>query len=176
MTTIIDSAAPMASAPMRYRDDGSVDWGAMWDSFCALPRDGGPPHRGILLEPEPGADPGSPAYQAVVVEIARAVWAVSGLEAEPAAPGWVAVRCRSSGMARWLGEAIREENVAARHAGALLLVPAGAGYTLKGEIKNVVTAVAKTTHYWREHLPQETKAALDAQERLGALWRRLRGA
>ncbi len=26
-------AEPMAAAPMRYRADGSVDWGNMWDDF-----------------------------------------------------------------------------------------------------------------------------------------------
>jgi hypothetical protein len=34
----------MSSAPLRYRADGSVDWGNMWDSFCELAREGGPPH------------------------------------------------------------------------------------------------------------------------------------
>ena len=28
-----DPAAPMAAAPMRYTEDGAVDWGNMWDSF-----------------------------------------------------------------------------------------------------------------------------------------------
>jgi sirohydrochlorin cobaltochelatase len=77
-------------------------------------------------------------------------------------------------MARWLSEAIACENVAARHEGALLFVPAGQRYTIKGEIKSVVTAVAKTTHYWREHLPESAKAALEAQERLNGLWCGLR--
>lgn len=159
---------------MRYAADGSVDWGNMWDSFCALALDGGPPHRGELLQPETGSHPESPEYRAVVAEIVRAVLSVSGLEAEPAEPGWVAIQCGSPGMARWLSEAIVGENVAAQALGRTLLVPAGASYTVKGEIKNVVTAVAKTTHYWREHLPHAAKEAVEAQERIAGLWRGLR--
>lgn len=167
-------SAPMAAAPLRYAPDGRVDWGNMWDSFCALPREGGPPHRATLLQPDEGADPADPAYRAVAEEIARGVRAVSGLEAAAARPGWLAVRCGSPGAARWLSEAIRDENVAARHEGELLLLPAGPGFTLAGEIKSVVTAVAKTAHYWREHLPAEAKSAIEAQERLRGLWRGVR--
>jgi sirohydrochlorin cobaltochelatase len=175
MTSTIDNkAAPMAAAPLRYGANGQVDWGNMWESFCALALDGGPPHRGTLLGPDEGSDPASPAYQAAVAEIVRGVAEVSGLPAAAAAPGWVGVRCATPAMARWLSEAIAGENVAARHAGALLLVPAGERYALKGEIKSVITAVAKTSHYWREHLPEAAKATLEAQERLSGLWRGIR--
>jgi sirohydrochlorin cobaltochelatase len=54
-------------------------------------------------------------------------------------------------MAIWLMRAIVVENVLARREGAVLYLPAGPGFTLSGEIKNVVTAVAKTYHYWLEH-------------------------
>jgi sirohydrochlorin cobaltochelatase len=171
-STAIDKAAPMASAPMRYTSEGQVDWGNMWESFCALPRAGGPPHRPTPLLADEGARAADPAYQTVVAEIVRGVSAVSGLRAEPAAPGWVAVSCPQPSMARWLAEAITEENVSARHEGRRLLLPAGAGYSLKGEIKNVITAVAKTTHYWGAHLPAEVKVALALQEHAAALWRR----
>jgi hypothetical protein len=30
----------------------------------------------------------------------------------------------------------------------------------------VITAVTKTTHYWREHLPPDVKRALEVQARL----------
>jgi len=170
-----DKRAPMAAAPMKYAPDGSVAWDEMWDSFCALALDGGPPHRATLLHGEPNADPASAGYRFAVAEIARGVQAVSGLSATPTATGWLTIRCHSVGMARWLAEAIIEENVAARTEGIALLVPVGAGYTLKGEIKNVVTAVAKTTHYWREHLPAEVKQTLEWQARLGGLRRRVTG-
>lgn len=164
----------MASAPMRYTEDGRADWGNMWDSFCGLALDGGPPHRGTMLEPGDHSDPAGPAYRWAAEEIIRGIGLVSGMGAAPAAPGWIAVRCPSPGMARWLSEAIRTENVAARQDGALLLVPTGADYSLKGEIKNVITAVAKTTHYWHAHLPPAAKNALDVQERVAGLWRRVR--
>jgi sirohydrochlorin cobaltochelatase len=164
-----DRSAPMAPAPMRYDDDGSVAWGEMWDSFCVLALDGGPRHRGTLLRGESDADPASEGYRYATAEIARGIKLVSGLAAAPAAPGWLAVDCYSPGMARWLAEAIVEENVEARAEGAHLLVPVGASYTLKGEIKNVITAVAKTTHYWHEHVPAEVKQTLELQARLGSV-------
>ena len=163
----VDRRAPMAPAPMRFNDDGSVAWGEMWDSFCVLALDGGPPHRVTLLRGEPDSDTTSESYRFAATEIARGVRLVSGLAAAPAAPGWLAVTCHSPGMARWLAEAIVEENVEARAEGATLLVPVGASFSLKGEIKNVITAVAKTTHYWREHLPAEVKQTLELQARLG---------
>jgi sirohydrochlorin cobaltochelatase len=173
--TTLDKAAPMPAAPMRYTDDGQVDWGNMWDSFCGLALDGGPPHRGILLSAPPVADSADPVYLAVVQEIIRGICEVSGLPAEPAESGWVAVYCATPGMARWLCEAVQAENVAARCADERLLVPAHERFTLKGEVKSVITAVAKTTHYWREHLPQAAKDAVEAQARFARLWRGIRG-
>ncbi|HEY8597679.1 MAG TPA: hypothetical protein VIL85_04570 [Thermomicrobiales bacterium] len=171
----MDKRAPMPAAPMKYAADGSVAWGEMWDSFCALALDGGPPHRATLLEGDTAADPASNGYRFAVAEITRGVAAVSGLPLAPAATGWLAIECHSAGMAHWLAEAIIEENVAARARGAQLLVPVGADYTLTGEIKNVITAVAKTTHYWREHLPPEVKQTLEWQARLGGLRQRVAG-
>jgi sirohydrochlorin cobaltochelatase len=142
----------MVSAPFRYRPDGSVDWGNMWDTFCVLARDGGPPHRASLLEAPLTADLQSPTFQRAAAEIIRGVEAVSDLAAFVAEPGWIGIRCDSPKMAQWLAESIVLENVQARHQDALLLVPVGEDFTVKYEIKNVITAVAKTTHYWREHL------------------------
>ena len=164
-----DRRAPMAPAPMKFNDDGSVAWGEMWDSFCILALDGGPPHRGSMLHGDPASDTGSEGYRVAVAEIARGVNLVSGLVASAGDPGWVAIRCHSAGMARWLAEAIVEENVDARAMGDAVLVPVGGHFALKGEIKNVITAVAKTTHYWREHLPAEVKQTLELQARLGGV-------
>jgi sirohydrochlorin cobaltochelatase len=164
-----DRRAPMAPAPMKFNDDGSVAWGEMWDSFCILALDGGPPHRGTMLHGDPASDTTSEAYRNAVGEIARGVKLVSGLDASSGEPGWVAIRCHSPGMARWLAEAIMEENVDARATDATLLVPVAECFALKGEIKNVITAVAKTTHFWREHLPPEVKQTLELQARLGSV-------
>ena len=54
-------------------------------------------------------------------------------------------------MAIWLVRAIIVENVMARREGRVLYLPAGPRFTLDGEIKSIVTAVAKTHHYWIEH-------------------------
>lgn len=174
------SAAPMSSAPMKYLPDGSVDWGDMWDGFCALAQEGGPPHRGTMLCHREGEDLFDPNYTSAAHEIIRGIREVSGLDAYVANPGWIAVMCPSASMARWLSEAIRQENVEAQWEGSALLVPVGATFTLKGEIKNVITVVAKTTHYWQTHLPEEVKTALKWEDifaelkqwRLG--WRRHR--
>ena len=158
---------------MRYNPDGSVDWSNMWDTFCELAQAGGPPHRAVILEPQEDSDPASPAYQAAVVDIVRGVNLVSGLMAGPGPTGWVALRCNEPGMASWLAEAILAENVRACSAEDTLFVPVGQGYSLKGEIKNVITAVAKTTHYWGEHVPGEVRSALAIQEKLSRWKRRL---
>jgi sirohydrochlorin cobaltochelatase len=173
MATQEHRRAPMGSAPIRYGDDGAVAWGAMWDTFCELAQAGGPPHRATTLLADQTSDPSSPAYQAVVAEIVRGVELVSALTAAPGPAGWVAVRCHEASMARWLCDAINQENVQARCDGAVLLVPAGERYQLNGEIKSVITAVAKTTHYWGEHLPGEVRSALWLQEGLGRLQRRI---
>src|SRR5262249_40028155 len=99
---------------------------------------------------------------------------VSGLSTAPAGPGWIAVSCSSAGMARWLAGAMMQENVQTCSQGVLLFVPVGGYFTLKGEIKNVITAVGKTTHYWQEHMPLEVKQTLVWQERLEALKTRIR--
>src|SRR5262249_33512097 len=127
-------------------------WGNMWDTFCGLARDGGPPHRGTRLDAPRRVNPDSPAFQSAAAEIIRGIGAGSGLSAFVAEPGWIGIRCMSPGMARWRGESIVQENVQARSADALLFVPVGENFTVEHEIKNVITAVAKTTHYWREHV------------------------
>lgn len=155
-----DKALPMASAPMRFTDDGTVDWENMWDTFCVLAREGGPPHRPTLLRAQIASDPSSDTYQAAAEEICRAIPLVSGLHAVPAEPGWIAVTCPSIEAAQWLSESIVQEGVEARYEGSMLYIPCGEGFSLEGEMKNVVTAVAKTTHYYADHLPSEVKVAL----------------
>lgn len=178
MSNTPDHAAPMAAAPIKYTGDGTVDWGNMWDSFCVLAREGGPAHRPTLLEARPDEDGTSAAYRSAAAEICRAVPLVSGLHAVSASPGWIAIDCPSAEAAQWLAESMIAEGVTARAEAAMLLVPCSADFTLKGEIKSVVTAVAKTTHYYADHLPNEVKIALRWQRRLAQLrerlpWRRI---
>lgn len=169
-----NKAVPMASALLVYNDDQSVAWDRMWDSFCVLASAGGPPHRAVLLNPGVADDPTSATYQSAVAEIVRGIRLVSGLSAQAAEPGWIAIECALPSQARWLAEQIMQENVSARYAGARLYVPVGAHFTVKGEIKNVVTAVAKTTHYWQEHLAAEVKQSLVWEERLAAAGAQIR--
>jgi hypothetical protein len=147
-------ARPMGSAPMRYTADGQVAWHEMWTDFCDLALAGGPPHRGTMLYP---ADPeairaAAEAYARVVAEIERGFRMVTALRPAPGtAPGWVGLRCDDEEMANWLLYAIDAENVAVRREGATIFLPAGPEFSLEKEIKNVVTVVAKTYHYWTEH-------------------------
>lgn len=148
------SAAPMGSAPLRYDAEGRVAWNEMWQSFCNLALAGGPPHRGTLLEPalkeETLADPD--AYSRVVAEIARGLSLVTRLPTiAESAPGWVGLLCPDEEMAVWMLRAITVENISVRREGTTLFLPAGPHYRLEKEIKNVITAVAKTNHYWTEH-------------------------
>jgi len=148
------SAAPMGAAPLRYADDGQVAWDEMWTGFCDLALAGGPSHRGVLLEPvaleEIKAD--QDAYERVVAEIERGLRLVTGLPTvRSASQGWVGLQCADEEMALWLLRAIVVENVCVRREGTVLFLPAGPAFRLEKECKNVITVVAKTNHYWKEH-------------------------
>ncbi|MBE2237123.1 MAG: hypothetical protein IAE81_04995 [Caldilineaceae bacterium] len=161
-----DRRAPMAAAPIAYNDDGSVAWDHMWTSFCELASVGGPPHRSDLLRAPCNVDAGSAAYHTVAAEIIRGIRLVSGLEATTGEPGWIVVECTSTTQARWLSEQINQENVESHWSGKRLFVPAGEHFTVKREVKNVITAVAKTTHYWNEHVGKEVKQAMAVEAAL----------
>ena len=156
------NAKPMGAASLVFTTDGSVAWDDMWNGYCDLALAGGPRHRGTLLEPEAAGhdDMSQQAYRNVVHEIERGVRLVTGLETiSSAVPGWVGLVCDDTAMARWLVRAIAEENVSVRRESHVVYLPAGPGYRLEGEIKNVITAVAKTFHYWSEH---RAEIAVDA--------------
>ena len=153
--TTTPSAAPMGAADLAYDQQGAVAWNEIWTDFCDLALAGGPPHRGTLLEPvDPTLVAADPAgYTQVLQELERGLALVTGLPIiAQAHPGWIGVQCDTEAMALWLLRAIVVENVAVRREGTILFVPAGPHFQLHKEIKNVVTVVAKTTHYWQEHL------------------------
>ena len=154
---------PMRSAGLEYDSDGNVAWDRMWGSFCDLAMAGGPPHKGRLLEPgtEASIDAQFGLYDQVVEEICRGIRMVTGLRSYPSpTPGWVSVTCLGDAMAGWLVRAIVMENVAARHAGAVLELPAAPHFRLEREVKNVITVIAKTCHYWMGHMPHEQQRAI----------------
>ena len=153
----------MGSAALKYDADGQVAWDQIWGSFCDLAMAGGPPHKGTLLEPGlQSAIAAEPArYEEVVAEISRGITLASELPAQASPyPGWVSVDCYSDTMASWLLRAVVMENVAARCKGRELLLPVAPDFRLEKEVKNVITVIAKTTHYWMAHMSRAQKSAI----------------
>jgi sirohydrochlorin cobaltochelatase len=146
-------AAPMAAAPFVFRDDGTPDWGTMWQGFCELALYGGPSHRGddeALTAPTAGAD--EVVEDTMIEEIRRGIAETTGLSAEPSPGGWLSIKCDNRKMAAWLCATIILENVEARSEGDVLYVPGDKGFELKNQVKSVITVVAKTHHYWQAHI------------------------
>jgi sirohydrochlorin cobaltochelatase len=154
---------PMGSAGLKYDADGQVAWDQIWGSFCDLAMAGGPPHKGALLEPGTAAeiDAEPVRYRDVVEEICRGVTMVTDLPAKPSpVAGWVRVDSYSQGMAAWLLRAITMENVAVRTEGRAVDLPAAPAFRVEKEIKNVITVIAKTCHYWMGHMPRAQRVAI----------------
>jgi sirohydrochlorin cobaltochelatase len=140
---------------MQYAEDGQVAWNEMWTSFCDLALAGGPPHRNTLLEPVPPDEvrANMAGYENVLAEIERGLRLVTGLPVlRSERLGWIGLQCSSEEMALWLLRAVIVENICVRREGTILFLPAGPDFQLEKEIKNVITVVAKTHHYWLEHL------------------------
>ncbi|MGC4191998.1 MAG: hypothetical protein QM589_12675, partial [Thermomicrobiales bacterium] len=154
------SSAPMGAAPLVFDETGAVAWNRIWghddpdQPFCDLALAGGPPHRGTMLEPDPEsvANARVKDLDAVRTEIERGLRMVTGLPVtRTVEPGWIGLTCPDTEAAAWLAQAIDAENVRARQDGAIVLLPADPSFRTETEIKNVVTAAAKTWHYWSEH-------------------------
>ncbi len=149
------SAAPMGAAALKYDSDGNAAWNEIWTDFCDLALAGGPSHRDILLEPgDPEAVLARPEqYETVLTELERGIRMVTGLNpVRGGSPGWIGMACDSEDMALWLLRAITVENISVRREGQVLYFPASPDFKLEKEIKSVITVVAKTNHYWQEHL------------------------
>ena len=154
---------PMRSAGLKYDASGQVAWDEIWGSFCDLAMAGGPPHKGRLLEPGQLADIDADfdRYDEVAEEICRGIRMVTGLRAYVAPdPGWICVTCHGDAMAGWLVRAIAMENVAVRRRGAILELPVSPHFRLEKEIKNVITVIAKTCHYWLGHIPEDQQRVI----------------
>ncbi|MEO8395130.1 MAG: cation diffusion facilitator family transporter, partial [Chloroflexota bacterium] len=149
------SAAPMEAAGLEYDREGKVAWNEIWQGFCDLALAGGPPHRGTLLEPiNPAAASADPeGYERTLAELERGIQMVTALPVvRSTTPGWIGMVCASEEMALWLLRAIVVENVSVRREENSLYFPAGPDFRLEKEIKNIITVIAKTTHYWKEHV------------------------
>ena len=153
---------PMRAAGLIFDADGRVAWNEIWGSFCDLAMAGGPPHKGALLNPgTPAAIAAAePQYQQALAEIVRGIHMVTRLHVVPVVPGWVRVHCHSEEMAGWLLRAITMENVAVRGHGGAIDLPVGPHFRVDKEIKNVVTVIAKTCHYWIGHMPPAQHGAI----------------
>jgi len=148
-------ASPMPAADLKYNADGDVAWGDMWEDFCDLALAGGPAHRDALLEPvDPALIKLNPSgYATTLDELKRGLALVTNLPVvKSKSPGWIGITCDSEEMAIWLLRAIVVENVFARREGTTLLLPAGPHFQLSDQIKSIITVVAKTNHYWQEHI------------------------
>lgn len=157
------TAQPMGGAGLQYDADGRVAWNRIWQAFCDLAIAGGPPHKGRLLGPGGyeliGQRPDD--HLDVLEELGRGLTMASELPTEESPHlGWIRVVCHSDTMAAWMYRAITTENVAVRRDGRALDLPASPAFTLEKEIKNVVTVVAKTAHYWMNHIPRGQKSAI----------------
>jgi hypothetical protein len=148
---------PVAAAFV-YRDDGTPDWSAICDDTTDLALYGGPPLRengDAIIVPEPGDEPLPPAMTAPIIELKRGIWELTGLFAEPAPEGWLAITTQSRKMAAWMCAAIILENIDARCDEERLHVPATAGFRLEHEVATVVRAVAKVHRYWAASLAEQ---------------------
>jgi len=149
------SPAPMSAVPLQFGPDGAVAWDAMWQGFCELALAGGPPHRGTLLEAPSREEvlASSERHAEVLQELERGIRLITKLDVHrDTPPGWIGVVCHSEAMAIWMLRAIVVENVIARREGRVLYLPAGPRFSLAGEVKNIITALAKSHHYWVQHV------------------------
>jgi sirohydrochlorin cobaltochelatase len=150
----------MGSAALKFDSDGRVAWGEIWDTFCDLAMAGGPPHKGVLLEPGSASEIQEypDRYRAAVDELTRGIRLASDLSIIGSKrDGWVRVNCVDPAMAEWMLRALIMENISCRWEGASIDVPAGPQFRVEKEIKNVITAIAKTSHYWLGHMWRDQK-------------------
>jgi sirohydrochlorin cobaltochelatase len=140
---------PMSSAPFVYNDQGQIAWDKMWDAFCVLAKEGGPPHREILLQHKQNNNRSTKQYNESSDEIIRAYKLLVPYKAE-LIPDFVKVSLYTPNMAKWFADIINTENVECRVDKKTILLPINDDYTLK-ETKNIVTVLAKAFHYWKLH-------------------------
>lgn len=149
------SAAPMGAADLIFDAEGRVVWDQIWGDFCDLALAGGPPHRGTLLEPvaPETVHANRQRYLEVLAELERGIRMITKLPVVMSqSPCWIGLQCTDEAMALWLLRAIVVENISVRREGTVLYFPAGPDFRLEYEIKNIITVVAKTHHYWTEHI------------------------
>lgn len=145
--------APMKSAPLAYESNGEVAWDKMWDSYCYLAKEGGPPHRDTVLKGrKENNDFDSKNYKDAVIEILRAYKLLVPYKSyEKDSKGWIIVKLYSKNMAAWYADIINSENIECKQYGKEIHLPVNDDYSLEKEIKNLVTVLGKAYHYWKLH-------------------------
>jgi hypothetical protein len=143
---------PMSSAPFIYDSDGKPAWDKMWDAYCNLAAEGGPPHRGEMLRSKGTANNfNSDQYKYAVSEIERAFGQIIPYKFESTNNGYIKVTLKNKNMAKWFSDIINKENVECQVKDADIFLPVNDDFTLEKEIKNVVTVMGKAFHYWSRH-------------------------
>lgn len=143
---------PMSSAPFIYDENGKVAWDKMWDSYCDLAIEGGPPHRNEkLISKGSNNDLNSVGYRKAVSEVLRAFSLIIPYKHVSTDKGLVEIILPNSNVANWFCQIINSENVECNVEGNKIYLPVNDDFTLEKEIKNVVTVVGKAFHYWSRH-------------------------
>ena len=153
---------PMQGAGLKYDANGAVAWDQIWGSFCDLAMAGGPPHKGTLLEH--GSEDGDrravrPLRRGGRGDLPRHQdgHRLAGVRVADSWLGQRHVSQRHDGRVAAAGDRHGERGRAAR-AERVLELPAAPHFRLEKEIKNVITVIAKTCHYWMGHMPADAAA------------------
>ena len=141
---------------LQFRDDGRPDWS---DDVAGVLRAGAvrrpaaPRHDGRSRHrPEPVET--RSFVDEMIEEIGRGIEETTGLIARRRREaGCASVRLQAHGRVDVRDHLL--ENVDARIEDEVLYVPGDAGFDLKDQVKSVITVVAKTHHYWQEHIANE---------------------
>lgn len=161
----------MSSAPYVYDKQGNIAWDKMWDSFCSLAKEGGPPHRGTVLSHKE-YNSQTEEFARASTEILRAYKLLVPYQAAITDDYWVKVQLYSPNMAKWFAEIINSENVECRVEKRTIFLPVNDDFSGK-EIKNVVTVFAKAFHYWKLHRSWFAKLVIhiSGQDWEAGIWR-----
>ena len=146
----------MGSAGLKYGSDGKVAWNEMWATFCDLAMAGGPPHKGMLLEP--GTQVEIDANSGRLRTGRRRDCARRATGDRPRGPSLRRSRLGARGLSQrrdgWMAAASDRdgERLGSRATDRRSTFPPAPRYRVEKEIKNVVTVIAKTCHYWTGHM------------------------
>lgn len=146
-------------------EDGSPNWVAMWVTYAELALYGGPSARSVqtAINPPTPEELENRSECDAVAEIQRGILETTGLDSEPDPdePGWLKVYTYGPKMAAWLAASMILENVSARSRDDVLYVPASPHFTLEDQVRSIINVVAKTNHYWQEHITQQYANGFD---------------